>query len=294
MIPPWLIWSCAAVLCWGVWALVARLIGDALTAGQSQALSTLGILPVMGWLLFTRRGGPGLANRRGCGIAFAAGVAGCIGNVAYYRALNLGGTAASVVSVTALYPLVTILLALLVLRERLNWIQTGGILLSLASIAVFNISTTEGLASRWLIHAMAPIACWGLAGLLQKISTLSINGEQSTLWFLAAFVPAGGLLLALEPLAVLPPARIGWLSITLGFFFSAGNLALLQAFARGGQASVVTPLTGLYPLVSIPVAILLLGEKVSAREWLGISLALVAVVALAWETRLSTTDEKHP
>lgn len=294
MIPPWLIWSGVAVVCWGAWAFLPRLIGESLTPAQSQALSTIGLIPVMAWLLGTRNGRRTVPSRRGCGIAFAAGLASCAGNVAYYRTLNLGGTAASVVSVTALYPLVTVFLAMLFLRERLNWIQWAGILLSLASIAVFNIATVEGLASRWLVYAMLPIACWGVAGLLQKISTTSIDGELSTLWFLTAFVPAGVVLLALEPLRGLPSTRLWGLALAVGFFFAAGNLALLVAFAKGGQASVVTPLTGLYPLVSIPIAIVALGESVAPREWLGISLALVAVVALAWETRIFTIDEKHP
>ena len=46
---------------------------------------------------------------------------------------------------------------------------------------------------------------------------------------------------------------------------------------------MIAPLAGLYPLVSIPVAIVFLGEKVTGREWAGIAIALTAVVALAWE-----------
>src|SRR2546428_7488251 len=45
--PRWLLWSFGAVLCWGLWAVISKLIGDALTAAQSQALSTLGLVPVV-------------------------------------------------------------------------------------------------------------------------------------------------------------------------------------------------------------------------------------------------------
>jgi uncharacterized membrane protein len=80
----------------------------------------------------------------------------------------------------------------------------------------------------------------------------------------------------------------------LGFFFGLGNLAILLAFAREGKASVIAPLAGLYPVVSIPIAILFLGEKVSGREWLGIGLALTAVVALAWEGKKIEKAEVVP
>ena len=77
--------------------------------------------------------------------------------------------------------------------------------------------------------------------------------------------------------------RARWLwVIGLGFFFALGNLAILIAFAREGKASIITPLTALYPVVSIPLAILLLGEKISAREAIGIFFALGSVAALSW------------
>ena len=55
VLPQWLIWAVLAVVCWGLWAITSKLIGEALTAGQSQALSTLGILPV---IAITFRTGP--------------------------------------------------------------------------------------------------------------------------------------------------------------------------------------------------------------------------------------------
>jgi bacterial/archaeal transporter family protein len=70
--------------------------------------------------------------------------------------------------------------------------------------------------------------------------------------------------------------------VGLGFFFALGNLAILLAFARNGKASIITPLTALYPIVSIPLAIALFDEKISAREATGIFLALASVAALSW------------
>src|SRR5262249_22575558 len=74
------------------------------------------------------------------------------------------------------------------------------------------------------------------------------------------------------------------LVIALGFTFGLGNLGILAAFARHGKASIITPLSGLYPLVSIPIAILALGERIGWREAMGMALALGAVAALSWET----------
>src|SRR5687767_556322 len=106
--PLWLLWALLAVVCWGLWAVASKLIGSGLTASQSQAVSTVGILPVLGVLAVLKAKAGELKSRKGNMIALLAGITVSLGNIAYYHALNLGGKAATVVSLTALYPLVTI------------------------------------------------------------------------------------------------------------------------------------------------------------------------------------------
>ncbi len=294
LLPRWLLWALLAVGCWGLWAITSKLIGDALAAAQSQALSTLGILPVMAVLWRSSRTPslPGTNRRHGILAAAAAGGLVCLGNVAYYQALKIGGKAATVVSLTALYPLVTVLLAIPILRERLNTVQRIGILISLASIAIFNIGSVEGFLTGWLAYAMVPVILWGLGGFLQKVSTNHITGELSTFWFLVAFVPVAVILWIGEPVRGFVPRTWAW-AVAMGLLFSVGNLALLFAFARGGKASIIAPLAGLYPIVSIPVAIVFLNERVTVREWSGIGMALLAVVMLAWESKPATKPDSR-
>lgn len=279
----WLWWTLLAVACWGIWALLARWIGDALSPGQQQAISTLGILPVLGMLASSRHLGPPGRNRRGALFALAAGALTCLGNLSYYEVLNRGPKAATVVPLTALYPMVTVLLAVLFLRERLRPVQRLGILLSLGAIYLFNVQEGGSFLTSWLWVALIPILLWGVAALLQKIATQELSGERTTLWFLAAFIPVAGFLLLREPVRTLPAGRTCLLVLLLGFAFALGNFALLVAYARHGKASVITPLAGLYPLVSIPLAMVLFGERLSRRETAGILLALAAVLAIAWE-----------
>jgi drug/metabolite transporter (DMT)-like permease len=73
--------------------------------------------------------------------------------------------------------------------------------------------------------------------------------------------------------------------VLLGLFLGLGNLTLIIAYSSGGHAAVVTPLASLYAVVTIPLAVIFLGERVAPREWLGIGLALGAVVALGWEEK---------
>ena len=274
-----------ALLSWGVWAIMAKLIGEALSGAHNQALSTLGILPVMLALGFARKSSTSGNRRRGISYALAGGAVSCVGNVFCYDALSRGGKAATIVPLTALYPLATILLAILLLKERLNRIQLCGVLVSLVAIYLFNVQREQGILSRWLVYALAPIILWGAAGFLQKLSTNHISGELSTLRFLAAFIPFGVLFILPAPLPAQITAKTWLLVIGQGFFLALCNFAVLLAFARQGKASIITPLTALYPVVSVPIAILFLGEKIGGREAIGILLALASVAALSCETR---------
>jgi transporter family protein len=231
-------------------------------------------------------------------LALAAGMFSCLGNIPFYELLSSDSNTAAVVSLTSLAPLVTVLLAVPLLGERLNWIQLGGIALSLCAMYLFNApssdSNTASLVSRWLLLAMVPIGLWGLTGLLQKMSTKYISGQTAALCFLIAFVPTAGLILLREPLPQTISAETWLETAALGFTLALGNYTVLLAFASGGKASIVSPLSNLYPLVSIPIAILWLGEIVGGREWLAIGLALLAVVTLSYESRPNATVAQPP
>lgn len=283
-IPRWLVLAAIAVVLWGLWAVLGRVLGDRLTAGQGQALSTLGVLPVMGILAKSGRLRIIGDRKRGVLTGLASGLLVCLGNVAYYQALRLGEKTSTVIPLTALYPLVTIALAVLFLRERLNRFQGTGVVCALVAIYLFNVTAIEGVANRWILYAVIPIVLWGVSGWLQKISTQHLSGELSTQWFLVAFIPISLSLLVWEPLRSMPSLGTLCVVVGLGLFFGLGNLALLAAFAQGGKASVIAPVAGLYPIVSVPIAIVCFGERIGIRELAAIVLALGAVALLAWES----------
>jgi len=281
--PAWLTWTFVALLSWGIWAILAKLLGNALTGEQSQALSTLGILPILLALLLSKRtrlrGAPG----KGVMLALAGGVVTCLGNVAYYAALGRGEKVATVVSLTALYPLTTILLAVIILRERLNGVQLAGIALSFVAIWLFNIQSGAGLLSATVVYAVLPIVFWGLSGFLQKVATNHLSPEAAALVYLGAFVPVGLFFALSQPWPGALAPRNWIIVLAIGFFLAFGNLAILAAFARGGKASVIAPLGSLYPIISVPIAVLFMREKIGQREIIAIVCALASVAALSWE-----------
>lgn len=283
--PRWIVWTLLTIVSWGIWAILFRVIGDQLTPAHSQALSTLGVLPVLvalWWLPDEHLGGN---LRRGIWLALGSGILSCLGNVACYEALN-HAKAATVIPLTALYPVVTVLLAVPLLKERLNLLQWTGIVVSLVAIYLFNVTPANAAAtnfgSSWMLLPFAAIVLWGVTGLMQKAATNDISARTTAIWFLAAFIPVGILILLRDPLAGDIDLWALMLAILLGFSLALGNYTLMQAFASGGKASIIAPLAGLYPLVSIPIALVGFQERLGWREASGVALALIAVLLLSW------------
>src|SRR5262245_5029358 len=106
--PRWLFWTLLTLLSWGLWAVLSKLIGSDLSEMQIQAISTLGLLPILAALWFAG-GSPAIGDRRqGISLAVAAGVFSSLGNVAFYAAMS-HGKASTIVPLTALSPVITIL-----------------------------------------------------------------------------------------------------------------------------------------------------------------------------------------
>jgi transporter family protein len=282
--PRWIAWTLLTLASWGLWAILSKLIGGAVSDAQLQVISTLGVLPILAALWAMPEAGAGGNRRRGVLLAIAAGIISCVGNIAYYAALG-EAKAATVIPLTALYPVVTVILAVPLLKERVNPWQWLGIVISLSAIYLFNVPTEsgveQGLTSRSMLLPLTAVVLWGVTALMQKAATNDVSARASAIWFLAAFIPVAVLIQLYDPIPRGVSARTWWLSAAMGFTLAFGNLTILLAFASGGKASIIAPLAGLYPVVSIPIALLTLGERIGWRESCGIVLALVAVVLLS-------------
>jgi uncharacterized membrane protein len=135
--PAWVLYALVCTFWWGLWGFLSKIGSSAATPMQLQILFTLGMLPVaigmlwkMNWKLE--------CNRKGASYGILSGVTTGLGVLAYYAALHQQD-ASVVTPVTGLFPLLTVLLAFVVLRERLNKVQLTGMILALAAIAILSI-----------------------------------------------------------------------------------------------------------------------------------------------------------
>ncbi len=137
--PAWLAYSVLTILFWGAWGLVSKIASGGVDANTNQIFYTLGLLPLILIVLRSPRLKQGTGRRAGIRWAFITGILGGTGNIAFFHALVVGGKASIVVPVTALFPVVTVVLAVIFLRERLSNPQKLGFCLAIVAIYLLSM-----------------------------------------------------------------------------------------------------------------------------------------------------------
>jgi transporter family protein len=134
----WFWYSAFCVICWGVWALLQKLGSLEVPAATIQFLFTFGALPIALALLAVRRF---KLEKSLVGIACAVlmGVLAGVGNAALSVAYRSGGNTAVITAATAMYPLISVVLGVLVLREKLTTRHLLGLCFAGVAFLLFSL-----------------------------------------------------------------------------------------------------------------------------------------------------------
>lgn len=210
----------------------------------------------------------------------AAGLAGGIGVGLLYRALAIG-TMAIVAPTTAVCAVLIPVAAETIAGERPGARTVAGILLALVAIVLVSQQPAQD-------RGESPRRGLGLA-ILSGVAigffflALARTDAAAGLWpLVAARVVSVCLFLALAVAARQPlrmPARPMAIIIGCGVLDMAANALYILATRRGALSAVVT-LASLYPASTVLLARIVLGERLSGRQAVGIVSALVAVVLI--------------
>jgi transporter family protein len=135
--PKWLIYALLCIFWWGVFGFLAKLGADKISPQHMQILFTVGMVPLV-VLAFLRSKRKVDIDKLGITYGILNGVFAGLGGLAYFAAMEKGK--ASVVGpVTSLFPLLTVVLAVILLKERMNPVQMAGIILALISIVILSM-----------------------------------------------------------------------------------------------------------------------------------------------------------
>ena len=283
-IQPWFLYALLTTLSWGIWGAFIEIPEKAgFPATLGFMVWSVSMIPFMliamynaNWKVEYRWE----SVRDGLFI----GLTGAGGNLLLFEALRTG-PAYIVFPFVSLYPVMTIILSLIFLKEKATRRQWAGIVLAL--IAIFFLSwqdssDTNVKGGAWLLLAVLIFILWGAQNVVFKSANQHTRAES-----LFVYMTIGGLLLApvawymTEPGATVNWGPKGfWLLALLHMVNSAGALAVVYAY-RYGKALVVAPLTGLAPVITVILSLIIYGVVPGLMLSTGILLATLAMVLLS-------------
>ncbi len=136
---------------------------------------------------------------------------------------------------------------------------------------------------KWLIHSLLTILLWGVWGVQSKVIVQKITPMLNQVIFTMGLLPVAVLFLVFRTRAgsQIDSKKGRAYAFLTGILGGTGNIAFYEALGRGGSASVVVPLTCLFPAVTVLLARWWLRERMSICQQIGLILAIVAVIILS-------------
>ncbi|MFS8198496.1 DMT family transporter [Streptomyces sp. CWNU-52B] len=219
-----------------------------------------------------------------------AGLTGAGGQLLLFQALS-DGPAYLIFPVVSLSPVITVLLAVALLRERIGRVAVTGVIAALVAIVLISIPAGAGgevSTGSWLLLAVLICVAWGAqAFFMRKAALAGVNDATTFGW-----MTISGLLLvpvALLMMGGLPDAPWQAPALTAGtqILNAVGALFLVMALSRG-KASVVAPITNaLAPVLTIVLSLIIYQTLPTIWATIGI------VLALGGSTLMVYADEKR-
>nr|HET6902252.1 DMT family transporter [Ktedonobacteraceae bacterium] len=203
-----------------------------------------------------------------------AGLAGAIGLISFYSALSIGrmGIAAPVSAIlTASLPVLFSLFT----AGLPTWLQLGGFILALIAIGL--ISRPERAKGRPEGLGLAMLAGCGFGCffiLISRVSPTSTFWPLATARFTAVLFLLIVTLLRREP--TLPKTTVVPFVVLAGVLDAIGNAFFVLA-THNGRLDIAAVLSSLYPAATVLLAAIVLRERVTRIQGIGILIALIAV-----------------
>jgi len=238
---------------------------------------TVGLVGVYLWVVLAGDGFPGVAELLP---AAAGGVAALAGLAALYRGFALGAMGI-VAPISAASPIVP--LGLDAAHGKVpSAVQWLGVALVLTGIVVLSWESAED--GRGRVAAGAGLAVVAALGFGLFFVGIDAGSDESAAWAVAAArtasVPVAVIAALATATALTAPRRLLPMIAAVGVFDTGANIFVATATTRGA-VGIVAVLSSLYPVVTVVLAWLVLGERLGTAKRIGGAAALAGAAFVA-------------
>lgn len=268
-------------LAWGVADFLGGLASRRMAVLWVLAVSQVAGLALVAVAVLVHGEGPPAARYLVFGALSSVVGVGALG--AFYRGLSVGAMAvvAPISSTAAVIPVVAGVAA----GERPSSLQLGGIVAAVAGIVLASRErVVEHEAGGARVARGAGLALLAALGFGFFFVLIDAASEGDVFWALLSNRLMGVAMLVILVAALRPAAGLrerDWPTLAVIGLLDVGANAMFAAASTQGLVSIVGVCGSLYPVVTVLLARLVLGERVRALQLAGVALALSGVMAIA-------------
>jgi drug/metabolite transporter (DMT)-like permease len=271
--------SLAASCCWGISDFVGGL--------QSKRVAVPVVLAVVEGtglvlvLVVIAVAGEPLPDTRAVVLSLVGGVGGVLALGCFYRALSIG-TMSIVAPISATGVALPVVIGIAT-GDQLSIVVSAGLVVTVVGVILASREAHEdegrAAASRLSI-ALALIAALGFGSYFVLSDAAA---DDSVLWFLvlSRAVPVPALLAIARRRAMPAPAARPALLLAIAGTLDCGATGLYALANTKGALSIVAVVGSLYPVATVVLARLVLGERIRPVQRVGVAAALAGVALIA-------------
>jgi drug/metabolite transporter (DMT)-like permease len=285
----WIFYATLLVLFWGIWGAFSAL--PATRYGYpDEMIYSIWALTMIIPAAFALRGQRFDRRPQATIYGLLIGLTGAGGQLLLFQALTMG-PAYLIFPIVSISPAITVVMAMVLLRERISTLAAVGLVAALAAIVLFSItsSDSDGSSGPWLLLAILICVAWGVqAYFMRKTATIGVNEATTFGWMaISALILIPVALLSLGDLPTDFPWQAPALTAGTQLLNAVGALFLVMALSRG-KATIVAPTTNaLAPALTIVVSLIAYQTLPTPYGAIGIVLALVGSTLMVY------SDEKR-
>ncbi len=207
-----------------------------------------------------------------------------LGAIFYYEALRIGNRAL-VGTIASSFPLVSVILSVIFLGERVNSQQLAAIIVIFLglflSITNFKTINPKNIFSKASLLAFFTMLSWGIYIAFIKIPVKEVG------WFWPIYLyyfifPIPFIFLKLKKLPLEMPTKNNLLVLIIGSIMLVRVAELSYSFAISkGSVAIIAPIAGANPTLFVILAFLFFKDPITRQQILGIVTTLVGIVLLS-------------
>ncbi|MDW8084065.1 MAG: EamA family transporter [Candidatus Caldarchaeum sp.] len=135
---------------------------------------------------------------------------------------------------------------------------------------------------RWFALVLVTLLVWGIWGVAARLASSALGWRDTMAVAAIGYMVIAVTFIFASRAQVLPQGPVWLLALAVGSLGFIGTLTFYMALNLN-PSSIVVVATSLYPIVTLALSFLLLGETITPRQAVGVALALAALVLISGE-----------